>query len=439
MEVSVETTQGLERKMTVQVPAQRVEDEVDNRLKKLRGQVRLDGFRPGKVPLKVVQKRYGPQVRNEVVSEILERSYGEALEQEGLRPAGQPQIEPVNMEEGGDIKYQATFEVLPPVEVGHIDEIQVERPSAEITDADIDSVIDRLRKQHAEFAPVERAAAEGDRVTFDFEGTIDGEAFEGNASEDVVTEIGSGQMPEGFEQQLIGVKTGNTPVLEFTFPEEFPDEQIAGKTATFNVTIKNVEEAQLPELDDSFAEQLGLEGGVEELRNRVQQSLESERDQAVRSQLKRQVMDELVRLNPIDLPQTLIDGEIEQLREQTKQQMRQYGQDPEQMDWPAEHFEEEARRRVSLGLLVNEIVRLQELQLDQQRLQQALQQVAANSRDPQQVLQDYQQDRQKMQNLEVQVMEDQVVDWILERAQITDKPMSFDEAMGRAATANQEG
>lgn len=439
MEVSVETTQGLERKMTVEVPAQRVEDEVDNRLKRLRGQVRLDGFRPGKVPLKVVQKRYGPQVRNEVVSEVLERSYGEALEQEGLRPAGQPHIEPLSMEEGGDLKYQATFEVLPSIEVGGFEDVQVEQPSAEITDEDIDSVIDRLRRQHAEYESVTTAAEEGDRVTFDFEGTIDGESFEGNSAEDVVTEIGSGQMPVDFEKQLVGATTGDTPALEFTFPDEFPDEQIAGKTAHFNVTVKDVAKPQLPELDDSFAERLGLDGGVEELRNRVQQSLESERDQAVRSECKRQVMDELVRLNPIELPKTLIDGEIEQLREQTKQRMRQYGQDPEQMEWPDEHFEEEARRRVSLGLLVNEVVRSQEIQLDQQRLQQALQQVAANSQDPQQVLQEYQQDRQKMQNLEVQVMEDQVVDWILERAQITDKPMSFDEVMGRAETANQEG
>jgi len=439
MEVSVETTQGLERKMTVQVPAQRVEEEVDNRLQKLRGQVRLDGFRPGKVPMKVVKQRYGSQVRNEVVSEVLERSYGEALEQEGLRPAGQPDIEPLSMEEGGDLAYNATFEVLPSIEVGQVESIQVERPSAEITDSDVAEVIDRLRRQHADFVTAQSPAEEGDRVTFDFEGTIDGEGFEGNSAEDIVTELGSGQMPEGFEKQLVGVSEGDTPVVEFTFPDEFPDEQIAGKTAIFNVTIKGVERTQLLELDDSFAEHLGLEGGVEELRNRVQQSLESERDQAIRSQVKRQVMDELVRLNPIELPKTLIDGEIEQLREQTKQRMHQHGQDPEQMEWPDEHFEDEARRRVSLGLLVNEIVRREEIQLDQQRLQQALQEVAANSQDPQQVLQDYQQDRQKMQNLEVQVMEDQVVDWIMERSQITDKPMSFDDVMGRAETANQEG
>ncbi len=438
MEVSVETTQGLERKMTVQVPAQRVEDEVENRLKRLRGQVRLDGFRPGKVPLKVVQKRYGPQVRNEVVSEVLERSYGEALEQEGLKPAGQPHIEPVSMAEGSDLQYEATFEVIPSIEVGNVEAIEAERPSVEVTATDVDNVIDRLRRQHADYVPVDTPAKEGDRATFDFEGAIDGEGFEGNSAEDVVTELGSGQMPVDFENQLIGVSINDTPVVEFTFPDEFPDEAIAGKTAVFNVTVKNVETAQLPELDDAFAERLGLEGGVEELRNRVQQSLESERDQAVHSQCKRQVMDELVRLNPIDLPQVLIDGEVEQLREQTKQRMRQYGQDPEQMEWPDEHFQEEARRRVSLGLLVNEVVRSEELELDQQRLQQALQQVAANSQDPQQVLQSYQQDRQKMQGLEVQVMEDQVVDWILERAQITDKPMGFDELMGRAETANQE-
>jgi len=440
MQVSVETTQGLERKMKVQVPSDRVDQEVENRLRNLRGQVRLDGFRPGKVPMKVVQKRYGEQVRGEVLGEVVQSSYGEALEQEGLRPAGQPHIEPVETDAGKDLEYTATFEVLPPIEVQGVEEIALERPAVDITDADIDSVLERLRKQHATYSQVERAAAEDDQVTFDFHGRVDGEEFEGNAGEDVTTIIGSGQMPDEFESRLVGWKAGDEGRVEYTFPEQFPDEQIAGKVAVFDVTLKKVEEAELPALDDEFAKQLGIEDGVSALRDRVRQSLENERDQAVRARVKQEAMNGLLERNEVDLPKSLVDAEIDQLREQTKERMKQQGLDPDEGDLPAERFEEDARRRVSLGLLVNEIVRKEELELDQQRLQQKLVEIASGYEQPQQVIQYYQQNREMMQNLEIQVMEDQVVDWLVERAQITDKPMSFDELMGRAAPqVNEEG
>ncbi len=433
MQVSVETTEGLGRRMKVQVPSERVDSEVDSRLRDLRGRVRLDGFRPGKVPMKVVQKRYGAQVRGEVLNEVVQSTYTEALDQEGLRPAGAPEIEPVQTEAGKDLEYQAEFEVLPGFEVKGIEEIAIERPAVDITDADVDSVLERLRKQQASYSTVERAAAEGDRVTIDFHGTVDGEEFEGNAGEDVPTEIGSGQMPAEFEQELVGVSAGDEKTIEYTFPERFPDAKVAGKAARFEVKVKQVEEPELPALDDEFAKGLGLENGLDELRERVSENLQRERDQAVRAQVKQQAMDGLLERNEIELPRVLIDREIDQLREQAKQRMQQYGAEGEEPDLPASQFEDEARRRVSLGLLVNEIVRANEIELDRERLQQQLQEIAMSYGQPEQVIQAYTQNQQLMENLQVQVMEEQVVDWLAERAQVTDKPMSLDTLMGRAS------
>lgn len=432
MQVSVETTEGLGRRIRVQVPSERVDSEVESRLKDLRGRVRMNGFRPGKVPLKVVQQRYGEQVRGEVLNEVVQSTYSEALEQEGLRPAAAPEIEPVQTDAGKDLEYQASFEVLPSVEIQGVEEIPVERPAADIGDADIDALIERLRHQQADYSEADRPAAEGDRVTIDFHGTVDGEAFEGNAGEDVPVQLGSGQMPSEFEAELVGVNAGDEMRIEYTFPEQFPDETIAGKTATFEVRVKTVEAPDLPEVDDEFAKALGMENGLEELRERVRENLERERDQAVRARVKEQVMDGLLERNPIDLPQALIDREIEQLREQTKQRMQQYGAEGEEPDLPASQFEDEARRRVALGLLVNEVVRANEIELDRSRLQQALQDIASSYGQPDQVIQAYMQNQQLMESLQVQVMEDQVVDWIAERAQITDKPMSLDVLLGRA-------
>jgi trigger factor len=432
MQVSVETTQGLERRMTVQVPSARVDDEVQSRLRELRGKVRLDGFRPGKVPLKVVEKRYGGQVRGEVLNDVVQQTYGEALEQEGLRPAGSPHIEPVQLDSGKDIEYQATFEVLPAVTVQGLEEIEIERPAVDITDQDVDGVVERLQRQHASYSEVERAAAEQDRVTFDFHGTVDGEEFEGNQGEDVPTVIGSGQMPSEFEAELVDVKAGEDKTIEYTFPEQFPDDRVAGKTASFAVKVKKVEAAELPALDDEFARQVGIEDGMDALRDRVRESLQRERDQAVRARVKQQAMDELLARNEVDLPKVLLDQEIQHLREQTLQRMKQAGQGDPEPDLPSSQFEDEARRRVTLGLLVNEIVRANELKLDQQRLQEALQQIASGYEQPQQVIQYYLQNRELMRSLEVQVMEDQVTEWLAERAKVTDKPMSFDQLMGRA-------
>ncbi|AGY91589.1 hypothetical protein SPICUR_02935 [Spiribacter curvatus] len=426
MQVSVESGDGLERTLKVQVPSEQVDEQVDQKLREMRGQVRLQGFRPGKVPMKVVEKRYGPQVRSEVLDEVVRTTYAEALEQESLRPAGTPDIQPLTVEPGKDLEYEARFEIVPDVSVGDIESIELDRPAVDIETTDVDRILDRLRRQHAEYTEVDRPAAQGDRVTIDFDGKVDGEDFDGNSGEDVEVSLGEGQMPGPFEEELTGMKAGESKTIHYTFPEGFPDAGIAGREAEFLVTMKTVEAPELPEADESFAETLGIEGGVEALRERIADSLERERDQAVRSRIKNQVMNTLVDRNDVTLPRTLVDREIEQVREQTLEQMRQAGAAGDDPDLPADRFEEEAQRRVKLGLLVNEIVRANNIEIEPERMQAALQRIASGYEQPEQVMQHYLQNQEAMQSLQLQVMEDQVVDWVLERAQVTDKPMSLD-------------
>jgi len=426
MQVSVESGDGLERTLKVQVPSEQVDSKVDEKLREMRGEVRLQGFRPGKVPMKVVQKRYGPQVRSEVLDEVVRATYSEALEQESLRPAGTPDIQPLTVEPGKDLEYEARFEVIPDIEVGGVESIELERPAVDIEAADVDRILERLRRQHAEYHAVERGAETGDRVTIDFHGKVDGEDFEGNNGTDVEINLGDGQMPGPFEEALAGMQAGDNKTVHYTFPDGFPDTTIAGREAEFAVTMKKVEAPELPEADEAFAETLGIEGGIEALRSRIAESLERERDQAVRSRIKNQVMNALVERHEMTLPRTLVDREVEQVREQTLEQMRQAGAAGDDPDLPADRFEEEAQRRVKLGLLVNEVVRANNIEIDPERMQSALQQIASGYEQPQQVMQHYLQNQEAMQSLQLQVMEDQVVDWVLERASVVEKPMSLD-------------
>ncbi|KAB7628370.1 trigger factor [Alkalilimnicola sp. S0819] len=441
MQVSVETTQGLERRMTVQLPSERVDTEVDKRLRDMRGQVRMDGFRPGKVPLKVVEKRYGSQVRGEVLSEVLQQSYAEALDQESLRPAGAPAIEPTQTDAGKDLEYVATFEIMPDVDVQGLDKLKVERPVAEIGDADIDKVLDNLRKQSAEYKPVKRKAKEGDRVTIDFVGKIDGEDFSGNKGEDTPVTIGSGQMPPEFEKAMKGVKPEEEKEVEYTFPENFPDPEVAGKTAVFSVTIKAVDGPVLPDADDAFAETVGIkEGGIAQLREQIKQGLERERDQVIGMRLKRQIMEQLSEANQgLELPRVLVDGEIDALRKQAEEQLRRAGQEPTEDQLNNAEYEDDARRRVVLGLVVNAIIRDNDIKLDQDKVRERLQQIASGYEQPQQVMQYYMQNRQMMESLEVAALEDQVVDWAMERAKVEDKTSSFEQLMqGGDEAASEE-
>lgn len=441
MQVSVETLQGLERRLRFQVSNERVDSEVKTRLTSLKSQVRLDGFRPGKVPFKVVEKRYGAEVRDEVVTELLRATYVEAMEQEGLRPAGAPDIQPLPTEKGEDLEYTATVEVLPEIEVNGLDELELERPAVEIADTDLDKVIEQLRRQKVDYVEVDRASAEDDRIIIDFTGQVDGGGFRGDTGKDVGVRIGSGQMPQEFEQAMKELRAGDVKAVEYTFPERFPDQRVAGKTAIFHVTVKRVEEPRLPALDDELAKLLGIEeGGLEQVRKQVRESLEYERDRAVRTRLKQQVLDKLLASNDaLELPQSLVDAELKVLRERALRRMQQSGNDEQEPEVPDSVFEQGARRRVTLHLLINEIVRNNKLRLDEKRLQEALHELASNHDRPQELLQYYMEHRQMMESLELAVIEDQTVDWILERAKILDQAMSFDALMGIKGESEDQG
>ncbi|SEO59128.1 trigger factor [Aquisalimonas asiatica] len=442
MQVTVETAEGLERKIRVQVPAERVDGEVQKRLKDMAGRVRLDGFRPGKVPMKVVQQRFGGQVRQEVLSEVVQQTYGEALQQESLQPAGSPNVDLKQGAESGDLEYEASFEIMPEFEVQGVGDMKLERPVADVNDEEIDKVLEDLRKQRATYNEADKAAEDGDQVVIDFHGTVDGEEFEGNQGEDTPVTLGANQMPPEFEEALVGLRAGEQKKIEYTFPENFPTEGIAGKTAVFETTVKSVKAPEYPELDDALAESVGLqEGGLQGLRDLIRSNLEREVERAQKAKLKEQVTDALAKANEIELPKALVDGEIESMQQQMRQRMQsQTGQAADDLELPADLFEEQARRRVTLGLVMNKLIADNSIQVDQDRVRQELQNMVAGHQNPQEMLQQYAQNREMMQGLEVSILEDQVVEWVAEQAQVEDKPTDLESLLNpQQAEAAEDG
>lgn len=430
MQVSVESIGALERRMEVQVPAERIEKAVDERLQKLSRTVRLKGFRPGKVPVKVVRQQFGDEVRREVLGDVLEKSFAEAVAQEKLTPAGGPKIEPLDLNPGNDLKYRAVFEIVPEIELKGIEGMELSRPVAEVTPADIDAMIENLREQRAQYVVVEREARETDRVTVDFDGTINGLAFDGGKGEDVPVVLGEHRMLEDFEKALVGTRAGEEKVVELTFPETYPA-STAGKQARFDVKIKTVEERRLPELDDEFAKSFGIEeGGIEQLREEVKENMQRELENAVRSRLKKQVMDGLIAANPIDLPKSMVETQVRDLQVDAARRMGI--RDASQMP-PPEGFQEPARRRVALTLLVTELIKHANLQVDQAKVMERFEELVAQFPDPQQALQAYRSNPQLQRQMEAAVLEDQVVDWVVERARLSDTPATFKELMNFGA------
>lgn len=413
--------------MEVQVPAERVEKAVEDRLQKMSRTVRLKGFRPGKVPVKVVRQQFGEQVRQEVLGDVVQSSFTEALAQEKLTPAGGPKIEPISLDQGSDLKYRATFEVIPAIELKGIEQIEVKRPVAEVTSGDVDAMVENLREQRPSFTAVEREARDTDRVTVDFTGTIDGQPFEGGSGENVQILLGAGRMLAEFEAGLQGVKAGEQKTIEVNFPAEYQAAALAGKQAQFAVTVKSVEERQLPELNDEFCKSYGVEeGGVERLRQEIEENMKRELADATRARVKKQVMDGLLAANPIELPKAMVEQEVRELQIDAARRMgaRDISQAP-----PAEGFQEAARRRVALTLLVTELVRQADLKVDQSRVQARFEELAQQFPDPSQALQAYRSNPQLQRQMEAAVLEEQVVEWVLERARVTDEPSSFKEIM----------
>lgn len=433
MQVSVEELDGLERRMTVQVPAERIEQEVQSRLTSLSRSVKLHGFRPGKVPFKVVKRMYGPQVRQEVMNELLKSSFQDALLQEKLRPVSGPKIEPKPIEEGGNLEYSATFEVLPEFELAGIDGLRVEHPKAEVTEADIDTMLENLRKQRIVWHDVERVSQQGDRVTISFEGKLDGEDFPDNKGENVPVVIGEGNLIKDLEEALIGLKAGDKTEFDVTFPPAYHVKDLAGKTVHFKVNVDAVAEGSLPEVDEEFAASFGIkEGGVEALRQGLRKNMEHELQERIKVMVKQQVMQGLLDANTIPLPQAMVDAEIEHLSNQANYLAGAEAKSP---------IADEARRRVALGLIVAQVMAANNIKLDNTRLYGRLEALASAYQDPAEVIQWYQQNPHALEAVRTLALEDQVVDWLLARAQVVDKPSSFDEVMkpnGQKALLSKE-
>ncbi|QDD87905.1 trigger factor [Pseudomonas oryzihabitans] len=427
MQVSVENTSALERRMTIGVPAERIETEVNKRLQQTAQRAKVPGFRPGKVPMSVIRQRYEASARQEALGDLIQETFYEAVVEQKLNPAGAPAVEPKVFEKGKDLEYVATFEVFPEFEVKGLDGIEIERQESSVQDADIDKMLDVLRKQGTRYEAVDRAAANDDQVTIDFVGTRDGEAFAGGSAEGTKLVLGSGRMIPGFEGGLVGAKAGEERVLDLTFPEDYQNLDLAGKAAQFKVTVKEVAAPELPELNEAFFKQFGVEETtVEGFRTEVRKNMERELRQALKTKVKNQVMDGLLAANQIDVPAALISNEVDRLRVQAVQQ---FGGNinPEQL--PAELFSEQAKRRVLLGLIIAEMVKQFELKPDDARVRELIEEMAAAYQEPEQVVKWYYQNEQQLNEVRSVVLEEQVVDTVLKQAKVTDKQVSYEDAV----------
>ncbi len=425
MQFSVETTGNIDRKMTVAVPAQKIDQEVEKRLKGMVSRVKIDGFRPGKVPFSVVKKRYEDGVRYEVVEKLLGSAFQDAANQEKLRVAGLPEIDLKTMEAGKDLEFVASFQIYPEVVIAGVETLSVTRPVAAITDADLDKMIDVIRKQNQEWNEVDRAAAVGDTVNVDFDGSVDGEAFEGGAAEDYSVELGAGRMLKDFEDGLVGMKAGEVKTIDVAFPDTYHAENLQGKTAQFKLTMKQVRAATLPEVDTDFITKFGVESGsVDDFRAEIKKNMQRELDTAIKTQLKQQVMDGLAELHAIDIPKSLVKEEIRYVRDEFSQNT---GSPADNI--PDELFAPQAERRVKLGLIVGEVIRQHSLQRDPARVEAMLETVAASYEDPQALKDYYRGNRQAMQTIEAAVMEEMIVEWVMAKATVNDETRDFDSVM----------
>ncbi|WP_062390602.1 trigger factor [Pseudomonas abietaniphila] len=427
MQVSVENTSALERRMTIGVPAERIETEVNKRLQQTARKAKIPGFRPGKVPMSVIRQRYEDGARQEALGDLIQATFYEAVVEQKLNPAGAPSVEPKTFEKGKDLEYVATFEVFPEFSVAGFESVSVERLSADVADSDLDNMLEILRKQNVRFEVTDRAAQNEDQLNIDFVGKIDGEAFAGGSATGTQLVLGSGRMIPGFEDGLVGAKAGEERVLNLTFPEDYQNLELAGKTAEFTVTVNTVSAPTLPELNEAFFNQFGIkEATLEGFRTEVRKNMERELRQAIKSKVKNQVMDGLLAANPIEVPKALLENEVNRLRVQAVQQ---FGGNIKPDQLPAELFEEQAKRRVELGLIVAEVVKQFDLKPDESRVRELIQEMASAYQEPEQVVAWYYKNEQQMNEVRSVVLEEQVVDTVLQKASVTDKAVSYEEAV----------
>jgi trigger factor len=423
MQVSVETGEGLERKLTVQVPAETVEMEVNNRLSSLKNTVRLDGFRPGKIPLKVIKQKYSGAVLQEVAGELMQRSFRDALTQENLTPAGDPVIDAKDLVLGQVMEFTATFEVYPEVVLKSVADLAVEKTEANVEDSDVDNMIDTLRKQKMDWSEVDRASANEDRVSIDFVGSIDGEKFDGGSANDMPMILGSGQMIPGFEEKLTGMKASEEVTFKVPFPDDYAAKDLAGKEAEFAVTVKNVEEPKLPEIDETFAKAFGVESGdTTQLKTDIKANMERELSRRLRTLLKENVMNALLEQNSVDVPAATVTQEAEALKTQAESQSPG-------SNLSADAFLDDAKRRVQLGMILAEVAKMSDLKIDVDMVKARVEEMAQDYDDPSEFIQYYMSNQELLRGVETLVMEDLVVDWVADQAKISAAKSTFDKVM----------
>lgn len=429
MQVSVETISGLERRVTVSVPADKIDTAVAAKLEEAAKSVRIDGFRPGKVPMREIRRRFGKSIREEVIGETVSNSFYDAVTKESLNPAGYPSIERTKDVSGEDLEFVATFEVYPEIKVQGLDNISVERPIADIQDSDIDEMILRLREQKATFSIVDRAAQDGDQVKIDYKGTKGDVAFDGGTAEDQPLVLGSGSMIPGFEEGIVGMSAGEEKVIDVTFPEEYHSDDLKGQAVQFNIKLHTVEDKAIPELDADFIKAFSQkESTLEEFRSEIRQNMERELKNATKNKVKKAVMDGVLEQNEVEAPKALIDQEIDRQRQQMVQQFGG-GAQFDHNSLPAEMFEEQASRAVKLALVLGEVIREKDIKSDATRVRSAIDELAQPYENPEQVVSWYYDNQQMLQQVEAMVLEDQVVDVILEQATVEDKNVSYQEAV----------
>ncbi|WP_020559882.1 trigger factor [Thiofilum flexile] len=430
MQVSVETTGNIDRKMTVTVPAERVGNEVEKRLQKLAKRVRIDGFRPGKVPMNVVRQRYAQATRQEVIGDVIESSLRDALSQEKLRMAGLPQVDVQTFGHNEPLAYVATFQVYPEFELADVSNLNIKRPVSSVTDADIDKMVETIRKQQKEWQDVARTAQNGDLVRLNFVGTLDGVPFEGGSAENFAVELGAGRMLPDFEAALLGMSAGEEKVADVKFPDDYQAENLKGKTAQFKLNVISVQEGVLPEVNEAFIERFGLESKtVETFRAEIKKNMEREMTNAIKAQVKQQVMDGLAALHLFDVPNALTSEEAKQVRQEFMQNM---GQQMPDANLPDELFKPQAERRVKLGLIVGQLIRENNIQRDAKRVDELLESLSLTYEDPAALIEYYRTNQQAMQTIEAAAMEELIVDWVMSKAQITDEERPFEQVIGRA-------
>ncbi len=428
MQVTVETTEGLERHLTITVPADNIEKAVTAELNKIAKTRRFDGFRKGKVPLKMVSRMYGKAVRQDILGEVMQRHFIEAIIKEKINPAGAPTFAPIKAEEGQDLIFKATFEVYPEIVLKDLETISVEKPTAEVKDEDVLEMLETLRKQQANWTEVDAAAEATSRVVMDFLGTIDGEAFEGGKAENFPLAMGQNRMIPGFEDGILGKKAGDEFTIEVAFPEDYHAENLKGKAAQFEIKLHKVEAQELPELNEEFISRFGIaENTIDGLKAEVRKNMERELKQVIKNRIKEQVINGLVETNAFDVPSALIDQEVNVLRQQAAQR---FGGDMKNTpELPRELFEEQAKRRVMVGLLLGEVIKTHELKVDEERVTALITEMSSAYEDPNEVVEYYQKDQRLMENMRNLALEEQAIEAVLEKAVVSQKEHKFTELM----------